>query len=157
MPFNRTTILFGCNGTAHFHPHNKTLVLDSVRAEDEGVYEETVIYINNTMVLSSLHISVNSSHMLLTMTCEVKDARWLLGERNQTLQANNLTKADCGKYTCLVANQGCQTEGHLQLTDALSSVCRDKTAPATLLIGQRELFIMVKLGIIIACIRRYRQ
>jgi hypothetical protein len=82
---------------------------------------------------STLHISVNLSHALLTMTCEVKgsnlsywwlkddhpfltDSRLLLGERNQTLQVNNLTKAECGKYTCLVANKAGQSRGHFQLT-----------------------------------------
>ncbi|XP_029555964.1 uncharacterized protein LOC115154155 isoform X1 [Salmo trutta] len=192
MDGNITKIYPACNGAAHFLSHNKTFVLDSVRAEDEGVYEERVIYKNNTLVSlnislsiisppSTLHISVNFSHTLLTMTCEVKgsnlsywwlkddqpflkDSRWLLGERNQTLQVNNLTKADCGKYICLVANKAGQSRGHFQLTDNQSSVCKDGIVRATLPIGQREFLIMVILGIcifglliIIACIRRYHQ
>ncbi|XP_024249515.1 leucine-rich repeats and immunoglobulin-like domains protein 3 isoform X1 [Oncorhynchus tshawytscha] len=192
MDGNITNIFPACNGTAHFLSHNKTFVLYSVRAEDEGVYEERVIYKNNTMVSlnislsiisppSTLHISVNFSHALLTTTCEVKgsnlsywwlkddqpfltDSRLLLGERNQTLQVNNLTKADCGKYTCLVANKAGLSRGHFQLTDNQSSVCKDGIVRATLPIGQREVLIMVILGIcifglliIIACIRRYHQ
>ncbi|KAK2823486.1 hypothetical protein Q7C36_020086 [Tachysurus vachellii] len=115
-----------------------SLILDHITKKDEGNYEEITIFKNQTVRSFNITLSVPSvskingfsSSDFLTLNCETSgefkqlqwfrnglplpdDQRFSLSDNNKTMVVSNLTRSDCGNYTCQVSNTHRTSAAHV--------------------------------------------
>lgn len=125
---------------------NMSLVFVNLTKEDEGVYQNKIVFFGNgsteqcNIILSvlspptALTIAVSTSNCTLTLRCEVRgqilnlhwlrdglllpdDQRISISERNMTVHVTNLTSSDWGMYVCRVSNEVGTSEAHVNITE----------------------------------------
>ncbi|XP_049324929.1 carcinoembryonic antigen-related cell adhesion molecule 1-like [Astyanax mexicanus] len=147
-----TSCFFNSSQNIQFIKENRSLIFVNLTKEDEGVYQNKLLFNNGSTepcnitlsVLSpatALRISVSSSNCTLTLRCEVRgqflNLRWFwnglllpddqrisISERNLTVHVSNLNHSDSGTYTCRVSNKAGTSEAHVNITEN-TTICQD--------------------------------
>ncbi|XP_076130623.1 uncharacterized protein LOC143112252 isoform X2 [Alosa pseudoharengus] len=172
-PLNNISCFRDCCKKAKFYCQNNSLVLNSLAPQDEGKYMEQIVLQNGTIkkIFITLRIiypprisnvSIISTQPTLMIMCEASgwgvSYSWLkdgqgLQNMNQTLMVHNATQKDCGKYTCVAANEGGSTEGHANVNGKYA-ICRGQDMRHDIKIVS-AVICALGLCIIAVCIKKY--